>query len=642
MASRGRPLLPLLAGLVAILALAGAAWLFLDEGDADDGTLAPVTLRPSEAAPEQTTPPSLPSYDPKPRPEPEPAEVAPTATLVGRLVDSGHRPVPNGRVAVLAGERSLLLPGSPQLVTLDVDPVDVAADGSFRVTGLPPRDDVAVRAEGALFVRTAAGPFSLRAGEVTDIGNVVVDRGYTIQGIVFSHSGHEMPGARVELRYGTTADVSGDRLAPARTAITDDDGRFLIDNAPRQMFVLTASADGHAARTVAGGREMQSESSELSFSIRLGQPLEVHGRVVKEQGGQGVAGVQLIARGDAPEGGSGSARSGGDGSFTLRGLVEGGYSVTVNAEGYARRVVRLDRDKLDAELLITLKEDGGMRGKVTDQLGEPVSHFDLRVRFGHRKNGIGPAAGAVKRIRDPGGRFELEGLEPGWYQLELWSKGHALTTTEPLRVRAGKTLGGVEIAMRRGSTLRGLVVTDLGDPLGGAKVTLRMNKLANNEFGRALAPKAAWHASTHTDEEGVYQMIDIVPKVYQLEVTHPDHPTVIVNNVRAEEGREVEVEPIVVPRPARLYGVALDPAGQVVRRGTVSLGGTEGRRVRTDAEGRYAFERLAPGEYVLECVSDDRPIKMLDFGNMVRRTFDAERIVLAAGEERNENVIAIQ
>jgi hypothetical protein len=66
---------------------------------------------------------------------------------------------------------------------------------------------------------------------------------------------------------------------------------------------------------------------------------------------------------------------------------------------------------------------------------------------------------------------------------------------------------------------------------------------------------------------------------------------------------ETTVAPdIVLPRPATLTGVAIGPGGQKVAGVVVHIAGESvgaNRKVTTDRNGRFAFDRLAPGRYSL-------------------------------------------
>ncbi len=641
MAARRSPILPILAGLAAVTALAAAVFLLLE----DTPEVAPAEPQPvvAEPAPEPEAPaePSLPVYVPEEREQPPAAEEAPTAAVSGRLVTPERLPVTRGRVTILAGRRSVFLAGGAHLEPVDVDPVEVDGEGRFHVAGLPIRGDLVLRVDGDAFVRAEFGPYVLQPGETLDAGDLVVEAGYTLVGTVFGATQRELPGAQVALSYGTLAEAFSDGEGwsrPERIVITDDEGAFRIEHAPRFPFLIAVTADGHANTVVQGGTATGDDLAEQRFTIVLEQARSLSGRAVSKEDDAPVAGLTVIVQCEGLKPGRGVATTGKDGRFTVGDLGPGPYRIDADAKGWSRRMV--DVMDPEEEVLLVMTPEGAVRGRIVDPEGEPVTAFDLRVLHGPKKTVTTTPLGGTRRIRDGEGRFELRDVETGWIRLEAWARGFALTTSEPVRVRPGADVGGVTLTLQYGATMRGRVVDDLDQPIAGAKITLHENKLANVEFLRSRQWPRSWQAVQGvTDSDGVFQLTDATERVYQVQVDHPDYPVYLVDDVEATAGALTEMPTLVVPRPGTIRGTAMAADGQALRRGTVFLGGPENRQAQTDGEGRFVFRRLLPGDYHLDARPDKRSAGF-DFALEVKRALESVPVRVGPGEETTTTVVA--
>jgi protocatechuate 3,4-dioxygenase beta subunit len=159
------------------------------------------------------------------------------STVVGRVVHEDGRPAPGARV--FSGEHFAF--GGRSRAVAD-------ADGRFRLEGVLPVErgpypedvDVVAALEG--YVRGRAQPrleAESAAGDVEDVGDIVLSRPGALHGRVRSRAGIPVPGARVRAAGATAGE----------TALTDEEGRFVLPVAPRpeddRDLVVEASADGH-------------------------------------------------------------------------------------------------------------------------------------------------------------------------------------------------------------------------------------------------------------------------------------------------------------------------------------------------------------------------------------------------------------
>jgi hypothetical protein len=235
--------------------------------------------------------------------------------------------------------------------------------------------------------------------------------------------------------------------------------------------------------------------------------------------------------------------------------------------------------------------------------GEPIRGFDLQARF--RQQRLGPAIphGRFQRVTDPEGAFHLEGLDAGFWSVDVWAKGYSLTSSEPVRLKQGQHLQGLRLTLLRGATLEGLVQDAEGLPIRGATVSLHPNREPEVDFLRDVDPMPGANRTARTGEDGRFQLEDLAAATYQVQVDHPDHALLRRNDVVVTAEQVVEAAPFVLQRSATVRGAAVDGSGQALGGVTVSLTSIDGltRQVVTDARGQFLFTRVREGDYQLVC-----------------------------------------
>jgi protocatechuate 3,4-dioxygenase beta subunit len=310
--------------------------------------------------------------------------------------------------------------------------------------------------------------------------------------------------------------------------------------------------------------------------------------------------VEVLAHGGEPGVDGALVRTDGEGRFRFLDLAEGRYVLHLDPEGYLPHQHEVLPGTFDDDVRIELEPASGLRGIITDRAGKPLRAFDLQLRGSTKRGNIGESVGASHRVRDPDGRFEIGDLTPGWYMLEIWARGHAVTLSEPTMVRSNGRFTEISVAMQPAAGLRGIVTDDLGAPIAGASVSLHSNNAPTFGFLRTSAARGSWHATTRTGSDGTFALTEVTARTYQIEVDHPRYPVLHTNDVFVVAGEETELPAIVLDRPAVLKGTVIDGQGNTLRGVKVTLGGGSNRATReviTDSEGRYRFERLASGAY---------------------------------------------
>lgn len=640
--------------VVIVAALGGGAWVLFH--DARDPAPAPPSVVVAPPVPQSPLDGRRPPLVAPPRPAPDDAADAPPATdaaapappapgtVVGRIVWPDRRGIAGAAIELRRGIVRGLRGENESLPLLDArEPAVTDASGAFRLEEVAPVTDLVVRASGEAFVTHFSGPLRLSPGGTLDLGDVVVDRGSRLVVTVLDPSGQEHPGARVGLYTGLapSAPAGAPTPRPERLVLTDEDGLARFDAVPPGPLTVETVADGHArvwTRTTVG--VIEQADTEERLVVSLVTPHVVRGVVVGADGAP-LEGASVAA---IPAGTIGAARSetttGPDGSFALDDLLAGDYLVQASHAGHRAGSAHAYAEA-PRELLIALEPLGGARGVVLGADGEPVSRFEIRALFHRRKIDEPFPSLPARRVTDPDGAFAFEGLEPGYYTFEAWSKGHALTRGGTVRVVPGRVAEGAIVQLDPIASLSGLVVDDGGAAVAGARVTLHVNRETAIESFRDLGNEGRiFAAPVTTDREGRFVFPDVSAGTYQVMVDHLDHAPLYRDDVTVAAGAARDVGVLTLARAGTIRGVALASNGDPVAGIDVSLGGAGiARHTRTDGRGAFTFTRLPPGRYTLMGLAASN-----DLGLLIKIATTNKRleIELGPGEERTETVYVVQ
>ena len=212
-----------------------------------------------------------------------------------------------------------------------------------------------------------------------------------------------------------------------------------------------------------------------------------------------------------------------DGSYEITGLEEGTYVVQAYHSDYAPTcsdTFQITQGIETPDVVVRLTRGGRIVGVVIDAntrepvVGAEVATFDnnyIDNPFSRMLKGAIPRMTANKKTRtDAEGRFELSGLNPEVYQLQISDADHTTETILDRRVVEGGTDDIGVIALRTGGTVSGTVYDKEGQPMAGAEVSLT---------GVTTALRPSVNHTAVSDANGVFRVSRVPDGTYTMSAT---------------------------------------------------------------------------------------------------------------------------
>lgn len=298
--------------------------------------------------------------------------------------------------------------------------------------------------------------------------SIVLRPGAAVKGRVVS-TGGAVSGARIEaMRHDGRELPRVER--PALVRRSDESGAFVFESLAPRTWEFYVTAPGYAPVTTA-----PVPVGATHLVVRMSPGAAVAGRVVNALDNAPIEGIVVTAQrrnyAVEPE----TAVSGGDGAFSFTGLAVDAYvfdiddpvralesgPVSVDVTGGGREAV---------ELRVVM--GGVVRGRLVDsETREGIA--------GGRVTANAEGGRGVRRTSEPtdsAGAFEIVGLSAGAYRLtpSTMLRGYPSMMRGDqgvaVQVTANQVLEGIEVEVRRGVTISGIVVHPDGTPVSGATV----------------------------------------------------------------------------------------------------------------------------------------------------------------------------
>jgi protocatechuate 3,4-dioxygenase beta subunit len=299
----------------------------------------------------------------------------------------------------------------------------------------------------------------------------------------------------------------------------------------------------------------------------------------------------VLALLDSRRGGYASDVSDGGGAFRLRGLKPGTYRVrasqahSVQAPSFWLSPGVIARTGA-TDVRVVLPREGALRGRVELAGGRIPARFSVALTL------LPPT-----EFQAPQGDFRLDDVPPGHHTVTITAPGARPKTIEGIELAPGEEKDLGRVVLDRGRTIAGQVVDASGQPVAGASVLAGPQVLGD---GQRLGG-AELHALS--DGAGRFTLEGAGDGALQLMAEHPSRGRSRLYSVGDGDlatALQLSLEPFAALEgqvtsqnaPVAQAPVVVAPRGSPAARFFVS----------TQSDGRYRFDRLAPGEYLVTTV----------------------------------------
>ncbi|MEM7308786.1 MAG: carboxypeptidase-like regulatory domain-containing protein [Planctomycetota bacterium] len=442
-----------------------------------------------------------------------------------------------------------------------------------------------------------------------------------ISGRVVDDDGTPVNGVQVSANVNTQGTWNRSRW---RNSMSDADGSFRIRGIFPGSVTLTAHKRGYRRHEEKIGKLAAGETFG-DVEVRLERGIGISGRIVWPDGSPVDGGTIVVEPevGSAAESTGVTAKADEQGYFELTGVEEGTYRV--NARGRHIELVTViskvtgkekqkkkrstwratarDVETGTSDLVLTLTSGLNITGRVTDETGAPVPDFRLHVErqvSGGRY--IRTRDDREIRVQNPEGSFDVDGFEPGDWELSVEADGHLNSADVTFEVPLDGALEPV--VLLRAGHLSGTVLGPDGEPVKDAAVTLINEKLTEAKWSLvpSLSGRRHYRGDSITKRDGSFEVERVRPGRVEV-VAH-------LSGFSASEPFAVEVGPgqavdditLMLRIGGRITGTVVNADGAPAPRRLVEVAmehDEPSTTVQSDAAGYFEVGGLAAGTYEL-------------------------------------------
>lgn len=517
-------------------------------------------------------------------------------TLGGTVVDETGQPVADAKLNFYrfwsGGDSPNQIGEQPDFRTKTVA---TDAAGHWQLRGLPKEllENIGFNAKHPDFVETnlnfrnsSADVSKLRAG--THV--LVLKRGHIVTGFVLDESDNPIKDARVRvgrIHYPGTQETK-----------TDAKGAFSVRNVVSGLQSFSVQATNF--KPVVTNITVKPGIEAIVF--RLGTGLNLRG-LVKNETGEPLPGVRISVEGQ--HGGMSqdydfATTSDSEGRFEWNGAPEEEMKFSFLKPGYESK--RRHALKTGADNIVTMRPSRKVQAWVVDaETEQPITKFRAGIgrSYDHMADDHFYANSGMKSYTDPNGTFTTELDEEEINAIKAEANDYAGKVAQLPAAEAGTVQ--VILRLKPSPSLHGVLVDSQGEPVAGATVAItKDNSFGGNSLQLSKGRLSNYNDSARvvtTDAEGKFKL-GSPPESGGIVIASAESgfARAPVDEVRTT-GRMVLQEFGRVEGTIRVSGSPA--AGQEVMFSLMNIGinpDWETARTSSDAEGKFKFEKIPPGE----------------------------------------------
>lgn len=401
-------------------------------------------------------------------------------------------------------------------------------DGRFEANLEDVNGVVRLKATHEDFTSGTSRAVNVVAGEHVDDLVITMAVGGRIAGIVLAEGTKPLANARVNLYNQPERKVANPAIMPSgpfqqaaprgkvtHSVTTGPDGKFDIRGIDAGVKILEVNADGFV---VDRRRDLLVIDEELTGPLEIGltRGREIAGRVV-DSSSKPLRGARVkfrIAEGTGDRG-MGSATTDEEGVFVLEDLGLGTYDLDFVHAGFVKKQMK-SVSAGQSDISITLEKLGGIAGTVTmPQATRKPGSFEVLL---YRDATLGESAPLRRKsVAAASGKFKLESIDPGTYEIAIEAPG-MMPAYGSVTVVEGQVAKGVDFFLSLGGVIMGTVTDEsTGAPVAQADVFVRYLGDATGAR-RVVGP-------VRTEQDGSYLVSGLLEGRYEVYATRASMAT---------------------------------------------------------------------------------------------------------------------
>lgn len=461
---------------------------------------------------------------------------------------------------------------------------------------------ISISAEG---FQSKVVPVTVVGGETSELDITLFQESGRLAGQVINETTEDgIAGATINIK-----DSANNLLT---SGISNEDGRFTVDNLPTGSLFVVAAREGFGTKAVS---IMVEPNETVEATIRLTpNPGSITGVITDQGTGELISGavIQLLD-GDCTEVATVLSQAS-DGRYLITDVTPGVYELAVSHPDYGTRiagaiVVSDEQTLLDFELP---SDPGEVSGIVTNVVtGERVSGAIVLLRW------LSPDGELLaSTLTNENGEFSIEGLTPAIYTIVAFGGG------------LGSDLASIEVNPNQ-TTVQNLGLFPLPSNVKGRVTDALTGQPIPATIVRLIASSGTIVQRAQTDSSGNYMFQGFDPGEYTVAVRNENYEssaqgftaepleTQIVNFALGEEHGTVTgqvKDEITQEFVSGVSIIVLDNAGVIIA------------NTLTDQTGNYLILGLAPGTYSIRALA-------------VGCDSDAKRMTITSGETTRINFL---
>lgn len=484
-------------------------------------------------------------------------------SITGTITNAGGDPLTNRTILINLFDQNDAFITSVQAQTDGTYTIPDIAGGNYILT--------------ALTKGFSPGQFAVtvEAGEVTTLDVPVSPQSGGLTVVVVD----EVTGTPVT---GVVTSIKNETGIPLTSAVTDQEGKAVVDNLDPGTVVVSASAPNYTNSSQGAIIEPgTTKEAILTLSPETG---DLAG-VITDPNGDPVAGatIQIL---DSKRSAITTVLTQSDGAYKVFDLAIGIYTMLINSPGFEQQSLsaNITSGETTATSIALPFVPGTVTGIVTDaESGALLSRTNVELRL---ISSSGPVIAST--LTDSLGRYTFADIESGSYTVVASSRFYG-DDADSVVVEPGETtFADLQLTVTTAS-VAGRVTGEGAEPLANTLVRISdQNKVVV--------------AEVQTDVDGNYQYEGLNPGEYNVSTINPDYRAEVIS-FRAEPDTPAVVNSSLVAIPSRFTGLVTDAeTGLPIVGAIVEVFDLLDRPVAvalTNIEGRYTITGLNNETYAL-------------------------------------------